>query len=209
MCSSSVSHLPTVELEVDPEELIYSGKVFDCGRGPGRFLLRCSTQSITWNRAGDAKTKYNFSRAQLPILLNSVYTHFATQGLGMPSVKLDLARPPSPMTRDEHWLAVYVMLSRCTELSGILIWRMCARGDFDGGPPKNLQTELDRLSGCEYETLRNLAAYMETVPHTQAAEYAVMLHELADECAQQLKHHSDGAPQFSSTAGDSSSRLMA
>ena len=53
------------------------------------------------------------------------------------------------MTKEVHWLANYVMLSRATSLESLLILRLCARDELTTGAPVFLRDEVARLEGLE------------------------------------------------------------
>ena len=59
-------------------------------------------------------------------------------------------------SKDDHWLALFVLLSRAETLDNILIYRLGKRTHFDGGPPKFILKELDRLRTTEVATLQRL-----------------------------------------------------
>ena len=46
----------------------------------------------------------------------------------------------------------YVMLTRCKDLSGLLILRLAARSAFKAGPPANVKAEMARMIGLASET---------------------------------------------------------
>ena len=60
------------------------------------------------------------------------------------------------MKRDEHWMACYVLLSRALALDQILIFRLCRREHLEGGPPRIVSTEKERLRAIEHRTLQCL-----------------------------------------------------
>ena len=85
------------------------------------------------------------------------------------------------MTAELHWLACYVMLSRATELDGLLISRLCTRAELGRGPPQFLLDELERLRGVEEASLRNLEAYIRRVWPAAPADLLCILSTLSDE----------------------------
>ena len=94
-------------------------------------------------------------RLQLPLSSAHVFTDYGLQGQTVESICLDLKRPAG-MSRDEHWLALFVLLSRTTTLDSVLIYRLCRREHFAGGPPDNILQELKRLKVLQRKTFERL-----------------------------------------------------
>ena len=92
----------------------------------------------------------------------------------------DLQRPPR-MTTELHWLACYVMLSRATELDGLLIARLCTRDELGSGPPQFLLDEIKRLQGVEEASLKTLESYIRRVWPDAPADLLSILSTLSDE----------------------------
>ena len=61
----------------------------------------------------------------------------------------DLGMPPS---QDPHifWLAVYVMLTRCKSLDGLLLLHLPSRNSLNIGPPSYVLEEMQRLDALHY-----------------------------------------------------------
>jgi hypothetical protein len=166
-----LTSLPIVDV------MVTSGVEFETQCGVNRFLVSPSKASISWKRPS-TKVVYNFQRTQLLLLPAYVHTHYSAQGLEMITVKADLHRPPT-MSISEHWLACYVILSRCIELEGLLLWRLCDRKDLNSGPPPNLQEELERLDMCQTETLKALSTNLMSLNISEAKFYGQMIADLS------------------------------
>jgi len=94
-------------------------------------------------------------RLQIPVSCAAVLTAYGLQGTTVDGIFLDLKRPPG-MTRDEHWMACYVLLSRARTLDQVLIYRLCRKAHLEGGPPQHIQAEKVRLRVIEKQTLEHL-----------------------------------------------------
>ena len=90
-------------------------------------------------------------RAQLPLTNAVAFTAYSLQGSTLPSVSLDFAKPP-PMTSDDFWMHLYVLLSRVATLDDHLLMRSV----IDGGPPAGLRAEFIRLEDLERRTLLDI-----------------------------------------------------
>ena len=60
-------------------------------------------------------------RVQLPVSNAYALTDYGLQGQTVSGLLLDLKRPPG-MSRDDHWLAIFVLLSRAETLDTVLIY---------------------------------------------------------------------------------------
>jgi len=90
---------------------------------------------------------------------------YAAQGEGFDAYVADLARPPK-MSKEIHWLANYVMLSRATSLDAVLITRLCTREELTIGAPEFLKKEVDRLLVMERNSRAALRRRLQLVePH--------------------------------------------
>ena len=73
------------------------------------------------------------------------------------------------------------MLSRATELDGLLISRLCTRAELGRGPPQFLLDELERVRGVEEASLRNLEAYIRRVWPEALGDLWSILSTISDE----------------------------
>jgi hypothetical protein len=98
---------------------------------------------------------YQVLRTQLPLTHANVRTAQSSQGLTFRhGVIVDGGKQPR-MTDDIYWLNFYVMLSRATSLSRLLIMRPPGRSFFARGPPpallralRELQAKVDATRGA-------------------------------------------------------------
>ena len=67
------------------------------------------------------------------------------------------------MSKEVHWLANYVMLSRGESLESMLIWRLCTREELTTGAPAFLRNEIDRLLLLEHRSWGKLRARLAAV----------------------------------------------
>jgi len=133
--------------------------------GPGRFFLGRVRRTWQFLLKDDAHVDHledkrgnkfiPVERLQLPVSSAGVLTDYGLQGQTVPGIILDLKRPTG-MSRDEHWLALFVLLSRAEELDNILIYRLARREHFEGGPPGYLLQEMQRLRAVEHGTLQRI-----------------------------------------------------
>ena len=94
-------------------------------------------------------------RLQLPVSSAEVSIVYGLQGRTVRGCLWDLKRPAG-MSRDEHWFALFVLLSRATTLDNMLIYRLSKREHFEGGPPPHLLQEMARLRKLEEATIKTL-----------------------------------------------------
>ena len=96
---------------------------------------------------------------------------YAAQGESFLAYVADLARPPG-MSKEVHWLANYVMLSRGTSLESLLILRLCAREELTTGAPafRDEVARLEELQRTSWKALqRRLAEVLpQLTPETRA-----------------------------------------
>ena len=89
-------------------------------------------------------------RTGLPLSHARVVTSTACQGRTMrKGVIVDCGRlecGSHPMTDEDWWLDLYVMLSRATDLDDLLLVRPPALDFFMRGPPKNLKKQLSKFA---------------------------------------------------------------
>ena len=119
----------------------------------GLFLLAPHTDYFSLKVSGDAKV--NVRRTHFRVVPADSRIVYAAQGEGFEAYIPDLARPPG-MSKEVHWLANYVMLSRGTSLDAMLILRLCSREELTTGAPAYLQREIDRLLALEAKSWTDL-----------------------------------------------------
>ena len=78
---------------------------------------------------------------QFKLTSSNARISYGAQGEEWHATLADLQKTPC-MSDVSHWLAVYVMLSRATDISGLLISRFCTRKDLQAGAPTHEQREL-------------------------------------------------------------------
>ena len=137
----------------------------DPALGPGRFFLPPVRRHWRFTLRGneninskvDKQQKHYLSieRLQFPVSNADVVIDYGLQGQTVPGAVLDLKRPPL-LSRDEHWLSLLVLLSRAETLENIAIYRLCKREHLEGGPPKFLLKEINRLRHIEQQTVSRL-----------------------------------------------------
>ena len=108
----------------------------------GLFLLDPHTDYFTL--AVGKSDKLHVRRTHFQVVPADARIVYAAQGESFPAYVVDLARPPG-MSKEVHWLANYVMLSRGTSLESLLILRLCAREELTTGAPAFLRDEVARL----------------------------------------------------------------
>ena len=102
---------------------------------------------------------------------------YAAQGESFPAYVVDLARPPG-MTKELHWLANYVMLSRGTSLESLLILRLCAREELTTGAPAFLHDEVARLEELQRSSWKALQRRLAEVLPQLTPETRAVLEDL-------------------------------
>lgn len=112
----------------------------------GLFLLTVAPVTIRMQVAED--TYINIKRLGFPVAPADARIDYGAQGETWDAVVGDLARPPK-VSVENHWLHVYVIISRATSLEGFLALRLPPREDFNVRPPKVLLDEIDRLTHME------------------------------------------------------------
>jgi hypothetical protein len=127
------------------------------------------------------------SRIQIPLAPERVRTVQTAQGLSMDSAAMFLTRPPG-MNEEDHWLHVYVMLSRVCTLAQILIYGLPARKTFEMGPPAwtrtgladlNARSTVDRLRAKA--AMANLGWVVAEAAVASAAPLAVLVSNVISE----------------------------
>ena len=138
----------------------------------GLFLMAPDTDYIVVNT--DVRSKLNVRRTHFKVVPADSRVVYAAQGEGFKAYLPDLARPPS-MSKEVHWLASYVMLSRGESLDSMLILRLCTREELTTGAPAFLIAEIDRLLMLERKSWSQLSARLQAIsPHVDPALRAVL-----------------------------------
>lgn len=138
----------------------------------GLFLMAPETDYIVVNT--DVRSKLNVRRTHFKVVPADSRVVYAAQGEGFKAYLPDLARPPS-MSKEVHWLASYVMLSRGESLDSMLILRLCTREELTTGAPAFLIAEIDRLLMLERKSWSQLSARLQAIsPHVDPALRAVL-----------------------------------
>ena len=87
-------------------------------------------------------------RTHYPLIPADTRIVYGSQGEGFPCSIVDMELPPL-MGGAVHWLANYVMLSRASDLDGLLILRLATREQLTRGAPEYLKAEMQRLTVLE------------------------------------------------------------
>ena len=96
----------------------------------GLFLLRPHTAYFKYGYTG---AQVNVRRTHFQVVPADTRIVYAAQGEGFDACVVDMARPPR-MGTAVFWLSLYVMLSRATSLTGLLILRLCSRTSQQAHP---------------------------------------------------------------------------
>ena len=99
--------------------------------------------------------KYRVRRTQFAMVPANVVIVYGAQGESYDTAIADLGVPPS---QDEHlfWLAMYVMLTRCKTLEGLLLLRLSSKKAFQAGAPEYVKHEMARLAKLHTCTMQRL-----------------------------------------------------
>ena len=116
------------------------------------YFLEPSTQTFTWRG-------YSVSRTGFPLSHAKVLTSTAVQGRTLfNGVAVDCGRRDAgqhPISEEDYWLNIYVMLSRATCTEDLLLARAPPASFLGRGPPKDLAAALrrfaDRTQACREE----------------------------------------------------------
>ena len=119
----------------------------------GLFLLGPHTDFFTLDVG--KQDKLHVRRTHFQVVPADARIVYAAQGESFHACVADLARPPG-MTKEVHWLANYVMLSRATCLESLLILRLCGRDELTTGAPAFLRDEVTRLENLEQTSWKAL-----------------------------------------------------
>jgi hypothetical protein len=153
--------LPSCVL-VELDDPILKAKRFSSDLPPGIIALTPQLGSWTWHRlipssahsTGFCKVHLQMNRYQLPLCPRYVNTHFGLQGQTARNGILAFLQKPAETSEGDYFLGVYVMLSRATKLSDILIVDLPERSLFESTDEKGLKN-LARLQARiqHFETL--------------------------------------------------------
>ena len=126
----------------------------------GLFFLSAAPVTIRVQVAED--TYINIKRIGFPVAPADARIDYGAQGETWDAVVGDLARPPK-VSVENHWLHVYVILSRASSLEGFLALRLPPREDLNVRPPRTLLDEIDRLAALERHSATRLRCYLESL----------------------------------------------
>ena len=90
------------------------------------------------------RRKVKISRIQLPLAPEKVRTVQTAQGLSMDSAVMTLSKPDR-MSPDDHWMHIYVMLSRVRTMKQLALFSLPDIKLFERGPPAFIQEAMQRL----------------------------------------------------------------
>ena len=118
----------------------------------GLYLIRPSPIAF---RIKYEKVKCTVRRTQFSAVPANAMIVYGAQGESYDTAIADLGMPPS---QDPHifWLAVYVMLTRCKSLDGLLLLRLPSRNSLTLGPPSYVLEEMQRLDALHASTMARL-----------------------------------------------------
>jgi hypothetical protein len=153
MPSAVVVRVPDVDWVLPPEQLGFlHGKALPEDLR-GIFIVRPdTTQAFKVMLNG---IKWKVRRTQLNLIPANAIIVYGAQGESFDSAIVDLGMPPG-QSPELFWLACYVMLTRCKDLSGLLILRLPPRSALKVGPPANVKAEMARLIGLASKTEHRL-----------------------------------------------------
>ena len=77
------------------------------------------------------------------------------------AVIADMQRPPNS-SKDKHWLACYVMMSRARSLDGFLVLRPAMHEELSVRPPQYRPDELRRMEQLGFESIPELIQYIDS-----------------------------------------------
>ena len=122
-------------------------------RRRGLFLI-CPSASKTFTLKHQG-TKLRVKRTQFSLVPGNAVIVYGAQGESYDCAIADLGVPPG---QDVHlyWLAMYVMLTRCKSLDGILLLRLPSRQAFEAGAPEYIKKEITRLASLHTQTMKRL-----------------------------------------------------
>jgi hypothetical protein len=137
---------------VELEDSQLKETVFSSELPAGIIALVPQMGSWTWHRVipstthstGFSKVHLQMNRYQIPLCPRYVNTHFGLQGQTARNGILAFLQKPAETSEGDYFLGVYVMLSRATKLTDILIVDLPDRSLFESSDDKGL-TNLPRL----------------------------------------------------------------
>ena len=103
------------------------------------------------------RRKVQISRTQFPLAPEKVRTVQTAQGLSMDSAVMTLAKPDR-MSEPDHWMHIYVMLSRVRTMKQLLLFGLPDKKLFECGPPAFVQEAMQKLKRRASAHLRRARA---------------------------------------------------
>ena len=160
-------YLPTIKVQVH-------GATYDTGHGIGIFILKPMTVSSSVRGLNDSGSHTTVHRTQLPIWPDPVGTSQNGQGKTkeyiiadiLPTSKLDTKK-----SCDKYFREVYLMISRCTTLAGLIILNAptTLREILQDGPPDHVAEEERRCAEIHNRTFEKAQnarkKIMDEAPH--------------------------------------------
>ena len=132
-------------------------------RQRGRYCLEPLEETFSW-RSTDM---HSIKRQGFPLTHAAFFTSTSAQGHTLrKGVTIDCARLPQQgqqgMSEDTWWFHLYVMFSRATRMSDMLLLRPPPRELLERGPPESIVEALHRadvkIQKCSEESARLAAA---------------------------------------------------
>ena len=141
----------------------------------GLFLLDPHTDYFTLSVRGVDRLRVR--RTHFQIVPADARLVYGARGETFPAYVADLARPPR-MSKEVHWLANYVMLSRGASLESLLILRLCARDELTTGAPAFLRDEVARMEDIQQTSWAALQRRLTEVLPQLAPETRAVIEDL-------------------------------
>ena len=140
-----------IRLRKTPTAIYVKMDDFDIDMGFGKGIIAVYPKiSRQWEfhshyaDEGRTRRKVQISRIQFPLAPEKVRTVQTAQGLSMDSAVMTLAKPDK-MGKDDHWMHVYVMLSRVRTMEQLLLFSLPDIKLFEQGPPAFIQEAKQKL----------------------------------------------------------------
>ena len=112
-----------------------------------------------WKTPWNAKCEFRrFRLPDVPLAPREVVTHFGLQGVTARRGLVAFLTQPSWMKEADHGLALYVMLSRATKLSDLMIIGLPDRQYFEGFLHQHNGTLVERMKKFEEMSARSTKA---------------------------------------------------
>ena len=133
----------------------FDGLHLDLGYGPGVVPIKPISRTWKFKTHGSSADRrqrdVTLRRIQIPLLPERVRTCQTAQGMGMDAALLLLTRPKAH-GEDDHWMHLYVMLSRLRTIDGLMIYELPERKLFERGPPRWLHEWLELFDARSQDT---------------------------------------------------------